>query len=74
MASSTVGDLSCQGLEVDYSDLTISTPGEGGGMGPRIMFQDVMDVDQSPLASGASTSGFAIGDTGDENRPTGEPS
>ena len=43
-------------------------------MDPRIMPQDATDVDQSLLASGASTSGFAIGDTSDENQPTGEPS
>ena len=43
-------------------------------MGPRIMFQDAIDVDQSLPASGASTSGFAIVDTGYENRRTGEPS
>ena len=73
MASSTVGSLSRQGLEVNYSDLTIS-PGEGGGTGPRIMFQDAMGVDQNLPASGASTSGFAIVDTGYENRRTGEPS
>ena len=36
--------------------------------------QDAMDVDQSLPASGASTSGFAIGDTGGENQPTGGPS
>ena len=33
-----------------------------------------MSVDQSLPASGASTLGPAIGDTGDENQPTGEPS
>ena len=48
-------------------------------MGSRIAFQDSMDhlgVEQSLPASGASTPGFAIGDTGDENQPTasGEPS
>ena len=73
MASSIVGGLSCQSVEVNYSNLTISS-GEGGGMGPRIMFQDAIDVDQSLPASGASTSGFAIVDTGYENRRTGEPS
>ena len=55
------------------SKLTIS-PGEGGGMGSRITFQDSMGVDQSLPPSGASTPGPAIGDTGDENQPTGEPS
>ena len=43
-------------------------------MDPRITSQDATDVDQSLPTSGASTSGFAIGDTGDENQPTGEPS
>ena len=42
-------------------------------MDPRITSEDATDVDQSFLASGASTSGFAIGDTG-ENQPAGEPS
>ena len=42
-------------------------------MDPRIMFQDVTDVHQSLPTSGASTPGFAIGDTGDKNQPTGEP-
>ena len=41
-------------------------------MGPRITSQDAKDVDQSLPTSGASTPGFAIGDTGDENQPTGE--
>ena len=41
-------------------------------MDPRIMSQDVTDVDQSLPTLGAPTSGFAIGDTGDENQPTGE--
>ena len=39
----------------------------------RITSQDATDVDQSLPRSGASTSGFAIGDTG-ENQPAGEPS
>ena len=43
-------------------------------MGSRIMSQGATDVDQRLPASGASTPGFAIGETGDENRPTGEPS
>ena len=43
-------------------------------MDPRIMSQDTTDVDQSLPTSGASKSGPAIGDTGDENQPTGEPS
>ena len=43
-------------------------------MGPRITHQDAMGVDRSLPASGASTPGPAIGDTGDENQPTGEPS
>jgi hypothetical protein len=43
-------------------------------MGSRTTFRDAMDVDQSLPASGASTPGFAIGDTGDENQLTGEPS
>ena len=42
-------------------------------MGPRITSQDAMDVDQSLPTSGVSTTGFAIGVTGDENQPTGEP-
>ena len=43
-------------------------------MGSQITFQDATGVDQSLPASGASTPGPAIGDTGDENQPTGEPS
>ena len=39
-------------------------------MSPPIMFQNAMDVDQSP----PSTPGFAIVDTGYEDPPTGEPS
>ena len=54
------------------SKLTIS-PGEGGEMGSRIPLQDAMGVDRSLPASGASTPGPAIGDTCDENQPTGEP-
>ena len=42
-------------------------------MDPRITSEDATDVDQSLPTSGISTSGFAIGDTGDENQPTGEP-
>ena len=42
-------------------------------MDPPTMFQDATDVDQSLPTSGASTSGFVIGDTG-ENQPAGEPS
>ena len=33
-----------------------------------------MDVDQGLPTSGVPTTGFAIGDTGDEHQPTGEPS
>ena len=75
MASPTVGGLSCWVWRPisTISDLTIS-PGEGGGMGPRITSQDAMDVDQSLPTSGVTTTGFAIGDTGDENQPTDEPS
>ena len=43
-------------------------------MDQQIMFQDATDVGQSLPASGASTPRFAIGDAGDENQPTGEPS
>ena len=43
-------------------------------MDPRIGSQDATDVDQSLPTSGVSTSGFATGDTGDENQLTGEPS
>ena len=42
-------------------------------MDPRIGSQDATDVDQSLPTSGVSTSGFATGDTGDENQLTGEP-
>ena len=42
-------------------------------MDPRITSEDATDVDQSLPRSGTSTSGFAIGDTG-ENQPAGEPS
>ena len=52
-------NLPCQDLEVDQPDLTIP-PDKGGGAGPRIMFQDGMDVDQELPASAASTPGFAI--------------
>ena len=58
---------------MNQPDLTIS-PGEGGGMSPRVMFQDAMDVDQSLPVSRVSTPGFAIGDTSYKDRPTGEPS
>ena len=43
-------------------------------MSPRVMFQDVMDVDQSLPVSRVSTPGFAIGDTSYKDRPAGEPS
>ena len=66
-------NLPCQDLEVDQPDLTIP-PDEGGRAGPRIMFQDGMDVDQELPASGASTPGFAILDAGYGNRPTSESS
>ena len=46
-------------LEVDQPDLTIP-PDEGGGAGPRIMFQDGIDVNRELPASAASTPGFAI--------------
>ena len=66
-------NLPCQDLEVDQPDLTIP-PDEGGGAGPRIMFQKGMDVDQELPASGASTPGFAILGAGYGNRPTSESS
>ena len=70
MESSTVDSLSSRGINL----ISRFPPGEGGGMGPRIMFQDATDVDQSLPTSGTSTPGLEIGDTGDENQPTGEPS
>ena len=45
---------------------------EGGGTGPRITFQNEMDMDQALLASEARTPGFAIGDTDYGNRPAGK--
>ena len=74
MTPSTVGSISHWGLEVHSPDLTISL-GEGVGMSSRIIVsQGATDVDRRLPASGASTPGFAIYDTGDENQPTGEPS
>ena len=64
-------NLPCWDLEVDQPDLTIP-PDEGGGVGPPIMFQEGVDVDQELPASGASTPGFAILDAGYGNRPTSE--
>ena len=64
-------NLPCRDLEVDQPDLT-TPPDEGGRAGPRIMFQDGMDADQELPASGASTPGFAILDSGCGNRPTSE--
>ena len=52
-------NLPCQDLEADQPDLTIP-PDDGGGAGPRIMFQDGMDEDQELPASAASIPGFAI--------------
>ena len=60
-------------LKVDQPDLTIP-PDEGGGAGPRIMFQEGIDVDQELPPSGASTPGFGILGAGYGNRPTSESS
>ena len=60
-------------LGADQSDLAIPLA-DGGRIGPRIMFQDGMGVDQEPPASGAWTPSFAILDTGHGNQPTSESS
>ena len=55
--------LSSQVPEVDSPDPTI-LPDEGGGMGPRILFQDGTDANQQLPASGAQTSDVVIGGDG----------
>ena len=63
-------NLPCRDLEIDQPDLTMS-PDDGGGVGPRIMFQD---ADQELPAPGTSTPGFSILGAGYGNRPTSESS
>ena len=66
-------NLPCRDLGVDQPDLTIP-PDEGGGVDPRITFQDGIDADQELPASKASTPGFAILDAGYGNRPISKSS
>ena len=60
-------NVSDNDLEADHTDLTV-LPGEGGKGDPRVLFQNETDVGQELPASGASTSGVAIGgaDYGDQ--------
>ena len=55
--------LSSQVPEVDSPDPTI-LPDEGGGMGPRILFQDGTDANQQLPASGAQISDIVISGAG----------
>ena len=65
MSSPMVSSLSCQDLDVDYTDSTLQSD-EGGEMSP----QDGMDVNPQPLAPEASTSSVAIvGGSGYGNPP-----
>ena len=60
-----VSTLSCQDLDVDYTDLTLQ-PDEGGEMSP----QDGTDENLQPPAPRASTSSVVIaGDSGYRNPP-----
>ena len=54
---------SSQVLEVDSPDPAL-LPDEGGGMGPRILFQDGMDANQQLPASGAQVSDIVISGAG----------
>ena len=55
--------LSSQVLEVDSPDPAI-LPEEGGGIDPRILFQDGMDTNQQLPAPGAQTSNVVISGDG----------
>ena len=58
--------ISDNDLEADHTDLTVP-PNEGEMEGPQVPFQYEADVGQDLPASGASTSGVAIGaDCGDQ--------
>ena len=63
-------NLPCRDLEIDQPDLTMS-PDDGGGVGPRIMFQD---ADRELPAPGTSTPGFSILDADYGNLSMSEPS
>ena len=55
--------ISSQVPEVDSPHLAI-LPDEGGRIGPRILFQDGIDANQQPPASGAQISDVVISGAG----------
>ena len=67
MSSPMVSNLSCQDLDVDYTDLTVPS-GEVSGTSSWILLQDGMGADQRPLVSRIPTSVAAIGGAGSGNQ------